>query len=147
MTPQATTAGWRIVLTLWAGSLWTAGFIIAPMLFAVLDDRAVAGRIAGEMFTAVGWTGLACLILLLSFEALRFGAGMWRRWTTGLLTLALLATIAGHFVVRPWLSSLPVDAAVYGTLHGLASALHLGLSVIALVLVTWQEEGPLRRDE
>ncbi|MCK5382667.1 MAG: DUF4149 domain-containing protein, partial [Gammaproteobacteria bacterium] len=29
----------RILLTLWVGSLWVVGFVVAPVLFAELDDR------------------------------------------------------------------------------------------------------------
>ncbi|MEG2963340.1 MAG: DUF4149 domain-containing protein, partial [Janthinobacterium sp.] len=28
-----------LVATLWAGSLWTIGFIVAPTLFGTLSDR------------------------------------------------------------------------------------------------------------
>ena len=38
-----------IVLTLWAGSLWTICAIAAPAAFAVLD-RAGAGHLAGTLF-------------------------------------------------------------------------------------------------
>ncbi len=137
MAPSAT--GWRIVLTLWAGAVWTSGFVVAPMLFSVLDDRQLAGALAGEMFHAVGWLGLACLLLLLCFEALARGARMWRRWRARLVALALFVTAVAHFVVRPLMAGMEAEAAAHGTLHGLASALQLLLSVIALVLVAWQE--------
>ena len=38
----------RILLTLWVGSLWVVGFVVAPVLFAELDDRALAGSTAGS---------------------------------------------------------------------------------------------------
>ena len=33
----------RIMLTLWVGSLWAVGLMVAPTLFTQLDDRALAG--------------------------------------------------------------------------------------------------------
>ncbi|MGB5473694.1 MAG: DUF4149 domain-containing protein, partial [Gammaproteobacteria bacterium] len=50
----------RVLLTLWVGSLWVTGFMVAPVLFARLDDRALAGTLAGELFGLVAWLGLAC---------------------------------------------------------------------------------------
>ncbi|HEY9151095.1 MAG TPA: DUF4149 domain-containing protein, partial [Gammaproteobacteria bacterium] len=52
--------GERILLTLWVGGLWAIGFIAAPILFAVLEDRTLAGTLAGEMFRALAWLGLVC---------------------------------------------------------------------------------------
>ena len=52
-------AGDRILLTLWVGSLWAIGYIAAPTLFATLEDRALAGTLAGAMFVRarylLGW--------------------------------------------------------------------------------------------
>ena len=49
----------RILLTLWVGSLWVVGFVVAPLLFAELHDRALAGSTAGTLFTVTSYIGLA----------------------------------------------------------------------------------------
>ena len=54
-----------LVATLWAGSLWTIGFIVAPTLFGTLSDRVLAGNIAGSMFRAEAWLSIACALVLL----------------------------------------------------------------------------------
>ena len=36
------------------------GFIAAPLLFARIADRTVAGALAGDMFGITAWVGLAC---------------------------------------------------------------------------------------
>ena len=36
----------RTLLTFWIGGLWTTGFVVAPLLFAELDDRVLAGTLA-----------------------------------------------------------------------------------------------------
>ncbi len=62
-----------LVATLWAGSLWTIGFIVAPTLFGTLSDRVLAGNIAGSMFRAEAWLSIACALVLLAL--LQWGAG------------------------------------------------------------------------
>ena len=53
-----------VVLTLWAGSLWTVCAIAAPVAFAVLDDRHAAGRVAATLFEIETWLGAVCALLL-----------------------------------------------------------------------------------
>jgi hypothetical protein len=48
---------YSVTISLWVGALWAIGYLAAPVLFAMLDDRAMAGRVAGVMFTYVGWVG------------------------------------------------------------------------------------------
>jgi hypothetical protein len=45
LKPNLLPAAERILLTLWVGALWVAGFIVAPLLFSELDDRALAGSL------------------------------------------------------------------------------------------------------
>ncbi|MES2016126.1 MAG: DUF4149 domain-containing protein, partial [Pseudomonadota bacterium] len=47
-----------LLITLWAGSLWTIGYVVAPTLFATLHDRVLAGVIAGSMFTSQAWLSM-----------------------------------------------------------------------------------------
>ena len=56
--------GERILLTLWVGGLWAIGYIAAPTLFAMLDDRKLAGALAGQMFHIISYIGLVCGTLL-----------------------------------------------------------------------------------
>jgi hypothetical protein len=48
----------RTLLTFWIGGLWTTGFVVAPLLFAELDDRALAGTLAGAIFGVMSYAGL-----------------------------------------------------------------------------------------
>lgn len=136
---MAALAGRRIVLALWAGSLWTAGFVVAPMLFATLDDRQLSGMLAGELFTAVAWLGTGCLLLLLVFEYALYGRGWWRRWTTLLLALALTLTLVGELGLRPLMAAVAGNGERFALLHGVSSSLYLATSAIALALVAWRE--------
>jgi len=60
-----------VLLTLWIGGLWIVGYLVAPVLFAELPDRMLAGRLAGEMFRWIGWIGLAAGTFLALFQLAR----------------------------------------------------------------------------
>lgn len=136
----------RILLTLWVGGMWTTGYLVAPILFTVLDDRQLAGMLAGHMFTAMSYVGLACGGLLLSGSLFRDGIKHWRN---GVLLLMLVIIAIGHFVLQPMMAELKAagilegsaSAAEFGKLHGIASVLFLINSLSGLVLVV----SPTRR--
>ena len=135
----------RILLTLWAGSLWAAGFLVAPTLFALLDDRALAGTIAGNLFTKVGYIGLVCGSGLLLLQwLLKLGAG-WRLWA--LVTMLVLVVVI-QFGLTPMLAELRVQglsgSARFGQLHALTGGLYLLTSMLAMALVAAGQPKPLR---
>ena len=55
-----------LLVTFWVGSLWTVGYVVAPLLFATLTDRAQAGTLAGLFFKSEAWISLICGALLLA---------------------------------------------------------------------------------
>ena len=140
---SAALAGRRIVLALWAGALWTAGFVVAPMLFATLEDRQLAGMLAGELFTAVAWLSVACLLLLGLFEYALQGWMLLRRWTSALIVVALLLSLVGELGVRPLMAAAVEagDSGRFDLLHSVSASLYLTTSAIALALVAWREPG------
>lgn len=46
-----------IVIALWAGALWMTG-ISAYVLFDTLQDKQLAGAVAGKLFTVVSYIGM-----------------------------------------------------------------------------------------
>lgn len=141
-----------IVVTLWAGGMWVAGFVVAPLLFSRLPDRALAGLVAGKLFAVVAWGGVVCAACLLIFRLTRDGAACLRQgffWTA----LAMLALVlAGLFGVQPILEGLraqaPAKEAIEGVLrdrfvtwHGVASVLYVIESLLAVVLVVLHGKG------
>lgn len=136
-------AGERILLTLWVGGLWTIGYIVAPALFANLEDRALAGTLAGAMFNIIAWVGLACGSLLLLFNQLRASEKRINLRAVVLVLMLILIAI-GQFVLTPKIAALRVDGLVgneaFATLHGIASVAYLITSVLGLVLVVAREE-------
>ena len=126
----------RILLTLWVGSLWVVGFIVAPVLFTELNDRALAGSTAGTLFTVTSYIGLASGSVLLLLNAVVRKRSNWR----ALVLLGMLSLIViGQFVITPMVADLRLqgltDTPRFGQLHGVASVLFLLTSVLGLVLV------------
>jgi len=136
LTSKLLPAAERILLALWVGALWVTGFMVAPLLFAELDDRALAGSVAGSLFTLTSYLGLLCGSLLLIINGLTVRAANWR---AVVIVIMLLLVAIGQFVITPMVADLRVqgltDSARFGQLHGIASVLFLITSVLGLVLV------------
>jgi hypothetical protein len=128
--------GERLLLTLWVGGLWTVGFIVAPMLFNSLDDRALAGTLAGNLFQIMSYIGLVCGVLLLLGNQFRYRRVNWR---TYVLLLMLLMAILNEFLVSPFIASLrqsdAVTSSTFAMAHGTASVIFLITSLLGLFLV------------
>ena len=61
-------------LSLLVGAQLAVGYLVAPTLFAVVPERALAGTIAGAIFTRLGWIALAGYALLMLLQAWLDGA-------------------------------------------------------------------------
>lgn len=135
-----------LLVTLWAGSLWTVGYLAAPLLFATLPDRMLAGTIAGSLFRAEAWLSLACGILLLAI--FRSDATLQSRAICIRIVIGMLVcVVVGYFGLQPFMAEIRAAAAQaggvmddamrmrFGVLHGVASVIYLLQSVAAVVLV------------
>lgn len=131
-------AGERLLLTLWVGGLWAIGYMVAPALFATLDDRALAGSLAGVMFEIIAYVGLVCGAALLLFNQLRNSARRCN-WRALVLLAMLLSVMAGEFLLGPMIAGLReqglADSARFARLHGIAASVYLLTSVLGLALV------------
>ncbi|MFC5300686.1 DUF4149 domain-containing protein [Azospira restricta] len=139
-------ASYLLALTLWAGALWAIGYIAAPVLFAGVGDRTLAGALAGRMFAVVGWLGLGCGTYLLLFILLRLGATALKRLVFWLVLLMALLAAAQLFGLQPLIAQLRsesvprelAEAATrsrFATWHGVASVLYLVQSLLAVFAV------------
>jgi hypothetical protein len=130
----------RTLLTFWIGGLWTTGFIVAPLLFAELDDRALAGTLAGAIFGVMSYAGLACGACLLLVNGLLRGRRRFIGWQTLAIVAMLVLTAFGEFVLAPWIAELReaglTESARFARAHGLASGVFLVNCVLGLVLVS-----------
>ncbi len=127
-----------LLLVLWAGSLWTVGYVVVPGLFETLDE-VTAGEVAGEILSRINTIGMACLVALLLGQLIRRvrpWATHWRFW----LILGVLALTAfAEFVLAAQMAEVKAagdaDTDVFASLHRTAASIYLVQSVIAFVLV------------
>jgi Domain of unknown function (DUF4149) len=113
-----------VFAALWWGSLTTIGFLVVPMLFARIDNPAVAGNFAGQLFAAQTWVALACgLILLMYFRSQadeRVTATA--RTAVFLVITALLLALLQQYAVAPHIMARE-NLKLW---HSLGSAMYLG---------------------
>lgn len=137
-----------LVATLWAGSLWTIGYLVAPALFSTLADRVLAGTIAGQLFRIEAWVSVACAALLIA--SLIFGNAESRpprqRRLLFIILAMLFCTLAGYFGLQPFMAEVReaagpggvMDSALrakFGILHAASSAFYLVQSIFGIALV------------
>jgi hypothetical protein len=124
-----------VVLTLWAGSLWTICAIAAPAAFAVLD-RPAAGRLAGTLFLIETWLGAACALLLFAaaFVHKPLATRLGPPW---LIAATAAAPLLSYLILSPMMATARAanDMSRFGMLHGLAAVLFVAAALGALVLV------------
>lgn len=133
-----------ILLTLWVGGLWAIGVLVAPILFASLSDRALAGLLAGKMFGAIAWVGIGSALYLLSHTLYRVGFRGMKEASFWLVVAMLLLTLINSFAIHPWIVHLKAQAVqvaqgVFGggfdTAHALSTLLYLVVCLLGLALV------------
>lgn len=138
--------GEQLLQTLWVGGLIAVGYLAVPILFNTLDDRRLAGELAGQMFSAMSMVGLLCGAALLA-GAIMAAKGAWLRSRRVQVLLAMLALVAiGAFVLQPMMQELKAagllpgsaEASQFGKLHGISSVLYLLNSLLGLWLVMMQ---------
>ena len=135
-----------LLVTFWVGSAWTIGYVVAPLLFATLTDRAQAGTLAGLFFKAEAWISLMCGASLLAI--------LWaerdnptRILQIKLVIVMMLCAVIGYFGLQPYMAELRAIAAQsggimddamrtrFGVLHGVASVIYLLHSLLGVGLV------------
>lgn len=108
------------------------------MLFTVLDDRQLAGMLAGTLFRIVAYLGLVCGGLLLLGQVWRSG---WKQWRVHALLVMFAFTALGQFVLQPRMTAAKAAgeaaSSQFATLHGISSSLFLAVSLLALALVAF----------
>jgi len=131
----------QVVLSLWVGSLWTVGYLVAPTLFAVLDDRHLAGEIAGQLFFAETWLSLICATFILAPDLIRNFRQAFFRVDNMLVILSVVFLAGMQWGVRPLVdASRLADGSSgpnFAMWHGVAAGMYLLASLSAL-LVLWR---------
>lgn len=140
------------LITLWVGGLWAIGYMVAPVLFASLGDRQLAGVVAGKLFALIGWIGLASAASLLLIMLSRNGLRAGKNGLFWVVVVMALMTAASLFGVQPLMVQLKADALPREVMesvlrdrfvvwHGVSSILYLLQSLLGLWLVLWSSRG------
>lgn len=135
-----------LLLVMWVGSLLALGAIAAPVLFSMLEDKQLAGMLAGKMFAVGAWVGMGAGTFLLLHRLIRDGRAALKSLFFWVVLLMLLLTLAGHFGIQPILQNLKnqalplavmqsVFADRFSEWHGISRILWIIQSVLGLVLV------------
>ena len=126
----------RIALMLaafWWGSMTTVGFLVVPMLFARLGNPAVAGNLAGQLFSTQTWIALGCGVVLLMYVRSLSGDRIEgaARGAVLLIVTALLLALLQEYAVAPRI----LARENLRLWHSLGSAMYLGQWICTGVLL------------
>lgn len=129
----------KILLTIWVGGMWAIGYIVAPVLFQMLD-KPVAGNVAGQLFTIISYIGLFSSVALIISIVVNQGFNS-KHWQLLTLIVMFVIVVIGQFVLQPMMAELKevglteANRPEFGRLHGMASVLFLINSLAGLALV------------
>ena len=135
-----------IIATLWVGGMWAIGYIVAPVLFSRLGDRALAGLIAGKLFSLIAWIGIAGAFYLLVYRLVRNGSAAFRQGVFWIVLLMLALVCAGEFGIQPIMAALKEEALPkqvmesvlrdrFAAWHGVSSVLYIIQSLLGAAMV------------
>jgi hypothetical protein len=123
----------RVLITLWAGSLWSVVWVAAA-LFRYVGDRHTAGFIAARLFSVETYLGLAvaALALLLPNRV---------RFRLGFIAVALLAF--NEWILKRVMSAAQAHGSAlglgFGAWHGVSAALYI-LACLCVLIMVYKDE-------
>lgn len=131
-----------LLAALWAGALWTMCAVVAPLLFAWLEDRATAGRVAGSYFALIASVGVPLALVIWGMS--RRSASLRARLSTGWLAAVAVPPVIAVLLVRAVAGrAMGLGEAVpFAVAHSLASVLFFCACLSSLVLA-WKINRPV----
>jgi hypothetical protein len=122
-----------LVAMFWMGSLWTICAVVATGLFAFLDDRHLAGSIAGQFFHIATWLGVAFAMLLAALLAV---AANLTRALAVWIAVAAAPPLANELALLPVMETARQagNMALFGSLHLVSVVLFAIAGIATLVL-------------
>ncbi|HEY7986807.1 MAG TPA: DUF4149 domain-containing protein [Methylophilaceae bacterium] len=134
-----------ILTTAWVGALWAIGFLAVQVLFRNLD-HAIAGTLAGQMFTLLSYFGIVSAFILMIHRVSSFGVEALKQAYFWILVAMLALILAGQFGIQPILAHLKSQAGAVDVMqsvfadrfkhwHGIASIAYLVECILGGALV------------
>lgn len=146
-----------LIIAAWCGLTWSVGYVVAPVLFAALEGRALAGDIAGTLFLIQAWVSVAVgVVLLVMAMFVPPPPGEVRQTTLAqtdvrIVIAMVICTLAGYFALQPLISTLraimsaqaflatgPSAQAWFAAVHGASAFFYLAHSLLGAWLVSRQ---------
>ncbi|MET0533250.1 MAG: DUF4149 domain-containing protein [Steroidobacter sp.] len=123
-----------LLVTVWAGSLWTICLIAAPAAFATLPERRLAGLVVSRLFNVEAWLGVVVATLLVAVLAVRKYIS---KSTLAIILLTAALPLISQVVVVPLMDQARAanDMAQFGRLHGVSAMLFFTACLSAVALV------------
>jgi hypothetical protein len=123
----------RVLVTLWAGSLWSLLWV-AAVLFRFISDRHTAGLIAARLFSVETYLGLAVAALALMLPGRR-------RFLLGYVAVALLAF--NEWILKAVMARALTQGGTagltFGAWHGISAGLYV-LACLCVVVMIYKDE-------
>jgi hypothetical protein len=123
----------RVLLVLWAGSLWSLAAWVAPTLFYAQSDRQLAGFLAVRLFGIETYVGVGVALL----AAFLPGRGNFK-W--GYAAAALLAV--NQWVLKPVMAMAHTRGTMaglsFGAWHGVSAVIYV-LACLAVAVLVWND--------
>lgn len=143
---------YQVAIVAWVGGMWAIGYLAAPVLFASLGDRQLAGVVAGNLFSLIGWIGLGCATFVMVFLISRWRGQAFRRSAFWLALIMGGLVAVGQFGLQPLMAQLKADAWPRDVMesvlrdrfvawHGVSSILYLVQSALGFWLVLASARG------
>jgi Domain of unknown function (DUF4149) len=124
---------YRVLLVLWAGSLWSLALWVAPTLFFAQPDRHIAGLLAARLFAVETYLGLAVAA---------FGLALPGRGPLRALYIAVALLAINEWIVKRLMEQAHDAGAVlglsFGAWHGVSAVGYL-IGCLLVVRVIWKD--------
>jgi hypothetical protein len=124
----------RVLLVLWAGSLWSLAIWVAPTLFSAQSDRHLAGVLAARLFTIETYVGAAVVLLAVLLPGRS-------KFVWGYVAVALLAI--NQWALKPVMALAHTRGSVvgltFGAWHGVSAVIYV-LACLAVLVLIWRED-------
>ena len=125
---------YRVLLVLWAGSLWSLAAWVAPTLFYAQDDRHLAGVLAAKLFSVETYVGLGVAVLALLLPGRT-------KFVWGYLAAALLSV--NEWILKRFMAQAQLHGTAaglrFGAWHGVSAVLYV-LACLAVLRLVWNQD-------
>jgi hypothetical protein len=120
--------------------------LTASILFGVIQDRELAGEVAGHLFAVVSYIGLGCGLYLLLQRWLAAKNVIFKQVCFWIVVAMVCLIVIGCFGIQAHLAQLKVDAypvavmkseyaSQFAAWHGISGAVYLVECLLGLALV------------